>query len=566
MSRYNLLDEPWIEVISNQDGKQKEVSLLELFRHAETYKCLAGEMETQNFAVLRFLLAIVQTVFSRFDSEGAPYEFLEVDDQMRQIEDVDEDDADDYAKALEATWKRLWQAGHFPEIVCQYLEKWRDHFYLYDDKYPFFQVTEQEIKAYLPEKKPTPVGGKTINRLISESANKKNVSLFSPVAESCNKNYMETSELARWLIMAQGYIGVPDKASLVDKAKKQTTSHGWLFDLGGLYLEGATLYETLMLNYIAVHSESKHEFHKQLPCWEFSGKENVDKIINEERIDNLAQLYTNWSRAIYINPEQKKEDTKIQTVKLPAIEHQNNFLEPMTIWQYNKKGKYRDKFMPKIYQPGQAMWRSFGLISLRTSAKNHQHCPEILHHYELINQDIGNRWIGIRAVGMRPDNNKSSYMPADEIVDELLLNDLILADTSDTGWIFRINETVDMTKKIAGIYRGFLLDIAKIRNLNMDINKAGEIFVDSGTESLFQALNEPFRNWLARLTPEDSKDEKIAEWYEVLKKITEDQVQMVIRQATPRDYIGIADKDGGHMVNIVTAYQKLRRRIATKLG
>jgi CRISPR system Cascade subunit CasA len=121
-----------------------------------------------------------------------------------------------------------------------------------------------------------------------------------------------------------------------------------------------------------------------------------------------------------------------------------------------------------------------------------------------------------------------------------------------------------MTKQVAAVYRGFLLDIARIRN--QDIKKEGRVFADSGTEDFYQALNEPFRNWLARLQPEDSKDDKISEWYKVLKRIAEDQVQMVIRRATPRDYIGIEDKDKGHMFNIVTAYQKLKGRITRKLG
>ena len=72
MGSFNLLDEPWISVMS-MDGQQLDVSLKEVFSHAQEYQCLAGEMETQNFAVLRFLLSVVQTVFSRFDSEGRPY-------------------------------------------------------------------------------------------------------------------------------------------------------------------------------------------------------------------------------------------------------------------------------------------------------------------------------------------------------------------------------------------------------------------------------------------------------------------------------------------------------------
>ncbi|MCH4071739.1 type I-E CRISPR-associated protein Cse1/CasA [Pseudoramibacter sp.] len=562
MSRYNLLEESWIEVVTNR-GEQKEVSLLDLFRHAEEYRCLAGEMETQNFAMLRFLLAIVQTVFSRYDSEGEPYPFLETDSQMRQIEEVDEDDADDYADALEATWDRLWQAGHFPEIVCQYLETWRDHFYLYDDKYPFFQVTEQELKAYLPEKKPTKMAGRNFNRLISESGNK--TALFSPIAgtgKKGNKDQMTAAEMARWLLMLQGYIGLSDKVSLVGKDQKP--SKGWLFDLGSLYLEGDNLYETLLLNEIPVSQVQKNEIRMQSPCWEMSGKDNIERLIQGVPIRNLAQLYTNWSRAIYVDPEQDENDTEIEIVKLPAIAHEDNFLEPMTVWHFNETGVHKEHYTPKKHRPDQAMWRSFGLITMRTSDEKHQRRPEILSHLDRIQKKMGSRQITIHAVGMQDDGNATSWVPVDEITDTLNVNDFVVSDTSDAGWIIRINDAVDMTKQVAAVYRGFLLDIARIRN--QDIKKEGRVFADSGTEDFYQALNEPFRNWLARLQPEDSKDDKISEWYKVLKRIAEDQVQMVIRRATPRDYIGIEDKDKGHMFNIVTAYQKLKGRITRKLG
>ncbi|MCH4039039.1 MAG: type I-E CRISPR-associated protein Cse1/CasA [Lachnospiraceae bacterium] len=560
MSRYNLLDESWIKVMSNQ-GEQREITLLDLFRHAEEYRCLAGEMETQNFAMLRFLLAIVQTVFSRFDSDGEPYPFLEVDDQMRQVEDVDEDDAEDYADAQEDTWNRLWKAGHFPDIVCQYLEKWRDHFYLFDDKYPFCQVTKPELDAYLTKKNPTKMAGRNFNRLISESGNK--TALFSPIADEgkkVNKDHMTFAEMARWILMLQGYIGLSDKVSLV--GKNQKPSKGWLFDIGGLYLEGDNLYETILLNDISAYQKQKYNIGMQSPCWEVSGKENMDRLMRGEHISNLSQLYTNWSRAIYIDPERDEENAEIEIVKLPAIEHRDNFLEPMTVWHFNETGDNKDHYTPKKHRPDQAMWRSFGLITMRTSDEKHQRRPEILGHLDRIQQNIGNKQVAIHAVGMQDDGNATSWVPVDEITDMLSVNDLVISDTSDSGWIVRINDTVDMTKQIVTIYRGFLTDIAEIRN--MDMKKAGKAFADSGAEGLYQALNEPFRNWLARLQPEDSKDGKISEWYEALKKITEDQVQMVIRQATTRDYIGI--ENNGHMVNIVTAYKRLKNRIIQKLG
>ncbi len=69
-----LLHEPWIKVM-NETGKTNEVSILDLFRKAPTLQRLAGELPTQDVAVLRLLLAILHAVFARYDLNGrwAPF-------------------------------------------------------------------------------------------------------------------------------------------------------------------------------------------------------------------------------------------------------------------------------------------------------------------------------------------------------------------------------------------------------------------------------------------------------------------------------------------------------------
>ena len=68
---FNLLTEPWIRV-RLRDNTVREVSLTEALVSAQDYVDLAGEMPTQNAAVLRLLLAVLFTVFSRVDAKGKP--------------------------------------------------------------------------------------------------------------------------------------------------------------------------------------------------------------------------------------------------------------------------------------------------------------------------------------------------------------------------------------------------------------------------------------------------------------------------------------------------------------
>ncbi|MDU1772952.1 MAG: type I-E CRISPR-associated protein Cse1/CasA, partial [Dialister micraerophilus] len=330
ISRFNLLDEPWIRVITDYKGNMKEVSLVEFFRNAHTYKNFAGDMLIQDFAVMRFLLAIIHTVFSRFDASGNEYKCIKLDENYKPLnpeEKIDEDDEDDYVEALEETWKSIWSKKQFSEIIIKYLEKWRDRFYLFDSEYPFYQVTKSDISPKKivslgrPNSNPTKIFGKTLNRLISESGNK--IKLFSPNIEEY-KDFLTEAEIARWLITYQGYIGMSDKA--VFGKEKYTASKGWLYDVGGIELEGENVFETLMLNCVLIHPEEVYRIFNQKPCWEYTSKELLEKYLYEKIPDNLAELYTNWGRAIYINPEiDINAPFMFEIVKLPKFDNRNFF-------------------------------------------------------------------------------------------------------------------------------------------------------------------------------------------------------------------------------------------------
>lgn len=93
-----------------KDGTIDEVSILTVFEQAHLYTDLAGELATQNVAVLRLLLAVLHTVFSRVDEhrEDAPIE--ETDDALER-------------------WGALWNANCFPiEPIKAYLHTQHEKF------------------------------------------------------------------------------------------------------------------------------------------------------------------------------------------------------------------------------------------------------------------------------------------------------------------------------------------------------------------------------------------------------------------------------------------------------
>ncbi|MFM9597697.1 type I-E CRISPR-associated protein Cse1/CasA, partial [Streptomyces scabiei] len=81
----------------------------------------------------------------------------------------------------------------------------------------------------------------------------------------------------------------------------------------------------------------KNELETQLcqkPVWEYDDiNEYIQQRLSGMFPDNLAELYTVWSRMLHI--EWKNEQPTIFSAGLPKLDNKNIFLEPMTTWRKN---------------------------------------------------------------------------------------------------------------------------------------------------------------------------------------------------------------------------------------
>lgn len=118
---FNLLDEPWIRVIT-ADCQMRTVSLTDALIQAHTFADLSGEVAAQNTAILRLMLAVLHTVFSRVNAEGEASPLEKSSDALKR-------------------WKALRDLGRFPEQpIRRYLEAWHERFYLFHPERPFYQA------------------------------------------------------------------------------------------------------------------------------------------------------------------------------------------------------------------------------------------------------------------------------------------------------------------------------------------------------------------------------------------------------------------------------------------
>ena len=396
---------------------------------------------------------------------------------------------------------------------------------------------------------------------MSESGNK--IALFSPKDSlKNNKEILDYNEVARWLITFQSYTGLSDK--VIFGKEKYKASKGWLFDLGGVFLSSDNLYKTLILNLVLVNtSNTDYNTNIQKPAWEQKPSDVIKKYMINNKIDNIAELYTAYSRAVYISDFDPEKPFKTGIVKIPEVLHENNFLEPMTVWRYNNNGPNKGEFTPRKHQLNKSLWRSFGLITKTESANEGnsniaKRKPGIIDWLNSIDKYIRNDLVKINSISMEDDGNATSWVPVNEIVDSLYIEGEIVNDLDDEGWVGRINQVVDKTKDVVDkIFRSFVNDTKKIRNIESNE------YASKYTESLYYELDKPFRDWLASIDFEDSMDQKTDAWYKELKKITIMKAEKIVADSGPRDFTGIIENDS--VRNIATAFNFFMARINKEL-
>lgn len=548
MSQFNLLDEKWLIVMTGEKGETEEVSLKELFENAHRYKQLAGETPTQDFAVLRLLLAVLHTVFTRFTATGEFYEWVVVDADTYQVKkDIDKDDIAEYKRDLYTTWKTLWKKGEFPVIVNEYLEKYRHRFYLLDKKYPFFQFPEIGEPDY-----PYSATDSSINKLNGKilEGDKTKPRLFM----SQYQTGLEYSAAARWLLYTNGY--APSKAGSTKKGKKKRESTGvaYLGKLGGIYASGKNLFETLLLNLNLRESTCV-----QKPIWEVEPKINNFRAIP----DNLAQLFTYPSRQLLLK---SNEENQIHEYRLDLavsnFEYEPNLkIEPFTFWRNDTKldvGKWKvkDGHVPKRHDPDKYFWQEMQTFS---SIEEMNHNPGIIEWLRILQSD--NLVTGLISLNAVAENYINKDCVVDRQIYDQVSENIGLLDKQENGWLACIADEIKNTEKVIGntIIR-FARDIDKIRNLQNGTTE------QKTKTQIFFSIDRRFREWLINISPQDEKKDRTREWRLILREEISQRGDELIQGAGNRDYLGYyKDKNKNKLENIETAYIRFRTNLKKEL-
>lgn len=305
MSRYNLIDEKWIPV-RFPDGTRDELGIRDILLRCKEIAAIEDPSPLVVAALHRFLLAVL-------------YRALEGPTDIDQA-------------------KALFKAGLPDDRIQTYLEKWRDRFWLFDEKYPFGQnpnVLKNEIE---PWTKLTAEYNATSNKVLFDHTDTKN-----PGAK-------EPKECARWLLSTmsfsisggRGYYPSPSPNAMM------------------CIPLGRNLHETLCYN--LVHYLNRDVMRGDSALWEREPK-MLPLSIPKQMASGYADLYTWQSRMILLEELPSGDVTTMRFVAGQGFDTSSN-PDPMQAYKTDKtEGK-----LPVQFRKDRGSWRDFDSLLPDNSA------------------------------------------------------------------------------------------------------------------------------------------------------------------------------------------------------
>lgn len=525
---FNLLHEPWIMVL-NQKGGPEELSLLSVLERAHELRCLAGELPTQDVAILRLLLVTLYATFTRANAEG---ERKPIGNAVEAIE----------------RWKELWRLKRLPmaplkKRLCHY----EDRFFLFHPERPFYQVAGLDCGTRY-------TAAKLLGDL-SESGNK--VRLF-PVRTGDAKYAITFAEAARWLIYLNAFDDTSSKPS-VRGQKMASPGAGWLGKLGIIYARGINLFETLLLNFILLN-DNNEPWDNGYAAWELEeprGEERTEVVLPSDWFSLLSLQ----SRRLLL---QREGDSVVGYRLLGGdfFPKENAFTEQMTLWRKDKK---EDLYNPKRHDISKQLWRDFSALLAEGEGLKK---PGIVHWLSILkDKDLINRTVTLQTAGVKYGDK--DFFVTDIIQDSLTINANLISQLGQS-WVIRISGLLSMTESCVFQTAILAADLAKATGDSDSLQRrAGAGTMSMAKAEAYYRMDEPFRKWLVDIDPLKTDITKAdREWKGIVKGILLQLGQEMAAQAGEKAVIGrwVEEKRGSRRErNLYTApgaLIKFRRNIA----
>ncbi len=321
---FNLIDEEWLPCLMS-NGEIKSLSIRKVFAEAHDVQELLDASPLVTISLHRLLLAILHRAL------------------MGPVN-------------MEA-WKDLWNARRFEMTKLDaYLESYRPRFFLFDDNWPFYQVTKMEVKKTHP-----------VQRLAQELSSGDNKAWFDHSQNDQPANF-SAAEIARYLLATQAFALRGGQSEGTPNFSDAPLARDLL-----VLVRGDNLFETLMLNLVEYRNSapfrlsSDKAIEDDKPIWEQNEFPEAHKA--------SPQGYTNYltwrSRDIHLIHSDGKQCQIRQRLTL-------DFQEP---WDPFKCYRIGNGYSALQLDPQKAVWRDCHTLFQKVEIDSRKvKRPEIFNH------------------------------------------------------------------------------------------------------------------------------------------------------------------------------------------
>ena len=511
---FNLLTEPWIRVMRD-DCVLEEISLSNALIQAHVYRQLAGELPTQNTAVLRLLLAVLHVVFEGTGADG----------EESRIESAD----DAYDR-----WSALWENKRFPaEPLLSYFDTQKENFWLFHPTKPFWQA------PYIKENTRTqsePI--RKINGAISESGNK--IRLFAE-RNGQLKDDMSCAEAARWLVNMNQYD---------DNTMKTGLGVGWLGQFAAITARGRNLFETLMLNLVFL-DPNEEVWDSGKVSWEEPWKENesVRKIALPHDPAAILSAHSRYGRFERIDGKLSRYVSAKGGLCFEAVTRD----EQMALWHRDRK---TDSYVLTRSLYGKQLWREFSSVIADPDSLS----GLVVWHSRLIRAGCLSKNTMMHYEVVEISYDKSQHSSVENIYQDSLQLYADLLTEIGKSIRDRIIAEIARCDQIAGFIGRLANDLFFASG--GDVEKKS-LPASSAREQYYYRIDVPFRQWLSELdAQEQDMDAKVTFWRKAVDKTAFDFAEKMVLDAGPAAFIGKTVKkskdDPGMYYSSPSAMQQFR--------
>ncbi|MDT3727429.1 type I-E CRISPR-associated protein Cse1/CasA [Streptomyces sp. DSM 41972] len=456
---FDLLSQPWVQVIRS-DGSQDELSLLQVFDQADGLRRVLGDLATQEFALVRLLLAIAH-------------------DALDGPADIEE-------------WAELWRDPGCLAPVQAYLEEHRERFDLLHPVAPFLQTpglrtAKDEVFS--------------LNRIVADVP--AGEPFFS--ARLPDVGRLTFAEAARWVVHVHAYDTSGIKTGMADDdrvkgGKVYPLGTGWAGGLGGVLVEGGTLRETLLLNLVAADTEGLGFSPDDRPAWR---REPCGPGSDGRSATGLRDLYTWQARRVRLHHDADGVHGVVLGYGDPLASRNMHRHEPMTAWRRSpaqeKKLGRSPVYLPLEHDPARSAWRGIAALladrpeETSSTGGPSRLRPRILEWVaRLVTEGHLSRRFLVRArvAGVRYGTQQSVV---DEVVDDRLVMPVVLLQAQDPTYALQAIAAAEDADRAVRVLGDLAADLARTTGSEEDGPKA------TARAEGFDALDQPYRDWLSAM-------------------------------------------------------------------